>query len=146
MTDNTLTMRQIAEGWAVSNPTARKRLEGVSPARTAGNSKHYDLRDVVLAFEVKADETDRKDMQPQDRKDLADAELKEMKVKRMRAEQVDARETASVIIEMLKRIADSIKALDSITPKEKRSLCKQLRDDVERTVGEIESCNFPDAD
>lgn len=145
-TDNTLTMRAIADGWAVSNPTARKRLEGVSPIRTEGNSKHYGLRDVVLAFAVRTDEVDVEEMQARDRKDLADARLKEMKVARMEGEQTDAREVASVVIEILKRLADAVKAFDSITPKEKRALCKQLRDNVERTVGEIESCNFPDAD
>lgn len=141
-----LKMREICDGWAVSNPTARKRLDGVIPTRKTGSSKHYALRDVVLAFESKPDDVNREDMQPRDRKDRADAELKELKVERMRAEQVDSRESVTVIVEMLKRLADSIKATDSLTPKEKRALCKQLQSDAERTVGEIEACKFSDAE
>lgn len=146
MPDNTLTMRQIAEGWAVSNPTARKRLESTEPVRKAGNSKHYALRDVVLAMEASPDDVNREEMQPRDRKDLADAELKEMKVKRMDAEEVDAIEVGTLIVSILKRLADSIKACESMTPKEKRGVCKQLRDDAARVIDDVESCKFAEAE
>ena len=85
---------------------------------------------------------DEKPTDPKERKELAAAELQEEKVKRMRGEQVDAAEVELLISGMFKRLADSIKACEEMPMNRRRSICKQIRTEIERSGGEVEKCRF----
>jgi len=149
--DNTkieLTMRQICQAWACSRPTANKRLEGVEPIRILGTSRHWLLRDVVKAFAAPA-QAKPEDMTAGERVQLSQALLLEEKLKRMKAESVDAMEVEALFCDIFKRLADAIKAWDWLPIKARRSICDQIRTEIERCGGEVEKCRFkiatPDA-
>jgi hypothetical protein len=149
--DNTkieLTMRQICQAWACSRPTANKRLAGIEPSRILGTSRYWLLQDAVKAFAAPA-QAKPEEMSPGERVHLNQALLLEEKLKRMKAESVDAMEVEALFCDIFKRLADSIKAWDWLPIKSRRSICDQIRSEIERCNGEVEKCRFkvanPDA-
>ena len=136
----TLTMTNICAGWDVSRPTAAIRLTGVDFAKK-GNSKHYQLRDVVKAF-ADPSKVAPSEMGTTDRKNLSQAEIQEEKLKRLRGESVNAIEVEALFCDIFKRLADAIKAWDWLPIKARRSICDQIRTEIERCGGEVEKCRF----
>ena len=143
----TLTTNQVANAWNVSRPTVALKLDGV-PHTKKGNSKHYLLRDVVKAFSLTAN-IDPSEMGNTDRRNKAQAELAEEKLRRMQGESVNAAEVEALFCDIFKRLADAIKAWDWLPIKSRRSICDQIRSEIERCGGEVEKCRFkvanPDA-
>jgi|GEM_PF-2547535 len=143
-----LTMRQICQAWACSRPTANKRLAGIEPIRISGTSRYWLLRDVVKAFAAPA-LASPEHMTPGERVHLNQALLLEEKLKRMKAESVDAIEVEALFCDIFKRLADAIKAWDWLPIKARRSICDQIRSEIERCGGDVAKCRFkvanPDA-
>ena len=143
----TLTMTNICAGWDVSRPTAAIRLTGVDFAKK-GNSKHYQLRDVVKAF-ADPSKVDPSEMGNTDRRNKAQAELAEEKLRRMQGESVNAAEVEALFCDIFKRLADSIKTWDWLPIKARRSICDQILTEIERCGGDVAKCRFkianPDA-
>jgi len=149
--DNTkieLTMRQICQAWACSRPTANKRLAGIEPIRILGTSRYWLLQDVVKAM------SDPENLAPEqmgntDRRNKAQAELAEEKLRRMQGESVNAAEVEALFCDIFKRLADAIKAWDWLPIKFRRAICDQIRTEIERCNGEVAKCRFkianPDA-
>ena len=88
-------------------------------------------------------------MSPHDRAHLTQALILEEKLRRMQAESVDATEVEALFCDIFKRLADAIKAWDWLPIKARRSICDQIRTEIERCGGEVEKCRFkvanPDA-
>jgi len=139
-TEPTLTTSQIADAWRVARPTVTRRLENVSHVKI-GNSKHYLLRDVVKAFSLTAN-IDPSEMGNTDRRNKAQAELAEEKLRRMQGESVNAAEVEALFCDIFKRLADSIKTWDWLPIKARRSICDQIRSEIERCNGDVAKCKF----
>jgi len=143
----TLTTSQVADAWRVSRPTVTSRLSGV-PHTKAGNSKHYELAAVVKAMSS-PENLAPEQMSPHDRAHLTQALILEEKLRRMKAESVDALEVEALFCDVFKRLADAIKAWHWLPIKARRAICAQIRNEIERCNGEVAKCTFkvanPDA-
>jgi len=72
----------------------------------------------------------------------AAAELKQEKLRRMKAESVDAMEVEALFCDIFKRLADAIKAWDWLPIKARRAICDQIRSEIERCNGDVAKCRF----
>ena len=146
-TEPNLTTSQIADAWRVSRPTVTRRLERV-PHVKIGNSKHYELGAVVKAMSD-PENLAPEQMSPHDRAHLTQALILEEKLRRMKAESVDALEVEALFCDVFKRLADAIKAWHWLPIKARRAICAQIRNEIERCNGEVAKCTFkvanPDA-
>jgi len=81
-------------------------------------------------------------MSPHDRAHLTQALILEEKLRRMKAESVDALEVEALFCDVFKRLADAIKAWHWLPIKARRSICDQIRSEIERCNGEVAKCTF----
>lgn len=121
--------------WGFTRDKAKGILNTLTPCRVHKRIRFYDCGQVVNAF-MGSVETDA------DRKQRADADLAEEKVKRMKNESVDRQEMRNIWTDKLTRLRDAIKASEIPTLKDKRNLCAVLRAELDRMPTEIESATF----
>ena len=119
----------------LSRVFVREKLATLTPIRVQGRSKYYELIN-VLAVVMGTDE----DYKLADLK--AAAELKQEKLRRMKAESVDAMEVEALFCDIFKRLADAIKAWDWLPIKARRAICDQIRSEIERCGGDVAKCRF----
>lgn len=110
-------------------------LADIAPSSKKGRSVFYDLSVAIKALNASQETAKERALR-------LDAEIKQVKLDRLKGEQVNASEVELLFAATFKRLADAIKNCEEIPPKRRRAICNSLRAEIERNAGDVKRCRF----
>lgn len=132
------TKNQVVRWSGLSRDRVERALATLTPVRFGGATPYYDVSQAWRAT-LATDESTK------ERKERADAEMKEERLRRLRGESINRKAVSLVMAEILKRLADTIRGIDRVPMEERRRLCGLMRQEVDRMDVQVDACTFEDA-
>jgi hypothetical protein len=113
----------------------KKIVSTLTPVAHLGRIAKYDPVAAVRA--AMGSEESHKDRETRLKADILD-----VKLARMRREQIDRKLVEKYLADVFSGLAQSVKYLPELSREQSANICRTLREATERLAGELEACNF----